>query len=406
MDAQQAVDKVYKERFGQLVASLLYSFRDLDPETAEDIVQDSFSAALTDWTKHGVPLKPVAWIFKVCKNKALNMLRSKKRTVGLDSVEQLAEMRFSESVLDDRHLAMLFSCAHPELAPRIQVVLTLKYVANLKVEAISRCLAMTIDGVDKLLLRARQKIRNEKILLEEPPLADLELRLPVVHKIIYLIFNEGYKSSWGNELIREELCEDALLMNKSLLDSPLGNKETAALHALMLFNSARFRSRFDANGELVDLENQDRSQWNREMIALGTHYLNASRCEKSSSYHIEAFIAYLHCTATSFQTTDWKMITQLYENLLRNNPNPFIKLNYAVALYHAGRKPEAFNILEELRHISFFNHYYLLNLALGKLHGLDGRHNLASRFLAQAMEQTSFVKEKNFIKRIMPDFNE
>jgi RNA polymerase sigma-70 factor (ECF subfamily) len=406
MDAQQTVDKVYKERFGQLVASLLYSSRDLDPETAEDMVQDSFSAALTDWTKNGVPLKPVAWIFKVCKNKALNTLRSRKPTVGLDTVAHLAETRFSESVLDDRHLALLFACAHPELAPRIQVVLTLKYVANLKVEAIARCLAMTIDGVDKLLLRARQKIRNEKILLEEPPLADFELRLPIVHKIIYLIFNEGYKSSWGNELIREELCEDALLMNKSLMDSPLGNKETAALHALMLFNSARFKSRFDVDGELVDLENQDRGKWNREMIALGTHYFNASRCEMPSNFHIEAYIAYLHCMASSMQTTDWKTITQLYANLLRDNSNPFIRLNYAVALYHAERKCEAFKIMEELRQIPFFNHYYLLNLALGKLHGLDGRHDLAKRFLRQAMEQTNFIKEKNFIKRIMSGFSE
>lgn len=400
-DVQQVVDKVYKEHFGQLIASLLYSSRDLDHETVEDIVQDSFAAALTDWTKNGMPLKPVAWIFKVCKNKALNSIRGRRQTVELDKVANLVETRFSESVLDDRRLVLLFACAHPDLAPRIQVVLTLKYVANLKVEAIARCLAMTIDGVDKLLLRARQKIRNEKILLEEPPATDLEARLPTVHKIIYLIFNEGYKSSWGNELIREELCEDALLMNKSLLDSPLGNKETAALHALMLFNSARFRSRFDADGELVDLENQDRSQWNREMITLGAYYFNLSRCETPSSYHIEAFIAYLHCTAPSFQTTDWKTITQLYTKLLENSPNPFIKLNYAVALYHAGKKDDAFKILEELRQISFFNQYYLLNLTLGKLHHLDGCTELAQKFLAQAIEQTNSIKEKNFIKRML-----
>ena len=310
-------------------------------------------------------------------------------------------MRFSESVLDDRHLAVLFACAHPDLAPRIQVVITLKYVANLKVEAIARCLAMTVDGVDKLLLRARHKIRDEKILLEEPPLSELKPRLPIVHKIIYLIFNEGYKSSWGGELIREELCEDALLMNKSLLDSPLGDKETTALHALMLFNSARFRSRFDVHGELVDLENQDRSQWNREMITLGTHYFNASRCETPSNYHIEAYIAYLHCTATSFQTTDWKTITQLYANLLENNPNPFVRLNHAVALYHAGKKDDAFTTLADLQRIPFFSQYYLLNLTLGRLHHLEGRDSPARKFLKRAMEQTDLVNEKNFIRRML-----
>ena len=138
-------------------------------------------------------------------------------------------------------------------------MITLKYVVNMKTEAIANVLAMRADAVDKLLVRARQKIREEKILLTTPPATALQPRLPIIHKIIYLIFNEGYKASWGKELLREELCEEALLLNKALIDNNLGNKETYALHALMLFNSARFQSRFGASGELIDLENQDRS---------------------------------------------------------------------------------------------------------------------------------------------------
>ena len=400
---QCAVDKLYKDRFGQLIASLLYSSRDIDPKTAEDIVHDSFSAALTGWSKNGIPLNQSGWIYKVCKNNALNTVRSRNRMQGLsnDTPVQMVETRFSESILDDHQLSMLFACAHPDLAPKVQVVTTLKYVANLKVEAIAKCLAMTIDGVDKLLVRARQKIKDEKILLEEPPLEALQPRLATVHKIIYLMFNEGYKSSWGNELIREELCEEALLVNRSLLGCSLANKETAALHALMLFNSARFASRFDASGELVELENQDRNLWNKELITLGNHYLTESQSETLSSYHLEAYIAYLHCTAPVFEATDWKMITQLYAILLKNNPNPFIRLSYAVALYYGGRTHEAFKTLDELKQISFFNHYYLFNLTVGKLHFMEGNYEVARNFLTKAMGQTNFGEEKNFIAKIL-----
>ncbi|HEY2350750.1 MAG TPA: sigma-70 family RNA polymerase sigma factor, partial [Puia sp.] len=250
---QQEVNNLYKERFGQMVASVLFMSKDIDPETAEDIVQDSFTAALVSWRANGIPDNKSGWIYTVCRNKALNLFKKEKRirpltenigtlTENLNTVE--VENGFSESILDDHQLKLLFACAHPDLAPKTQVVITLKYVINLKVEAIAKSLGMSIDGVDKLLVRARQKIRDEKIILEEPAADELKSRLPSVHKVIYLIFNEGYKSSAGNELLREELCEEALLINKSLLDSSLVNSDTKALQALMLFNSARFKSRF------------------------------------------------------------------------------------------------------------------------------------------------------------------
>src|SRR5688572_14893982 len=351
------VDKLYKEHFGKMVASLLYSSRDIDLESAEDVVQDSFSAALKDWEINGPPLNPTGWLYKVCKNKALNKIRKDKRTQGYtENMDlQAVEMKFAETAFDDQQLKLLFACAHPDLTPKTQVVITLKYVANLKVEAIAKILAMTIDGVDKILLRARQKIKDEKILLEEPVTAALQPRLPIVHKILYLIFNEGYKSSWGKEILREELCEDAMLMTKSLIDSQLGSQETTALFALMLFNSARFKSRFGSSGELLDLENQNRSLWNSDVILLATDFLLQSRNEKLSTYHIEASIAFLHCTAKSFDATDWNSIRQLYEQLLHGSPNPFVELNYAIALYYADQKDRAFGILNELHRHPFLN---------------------------------------------------
>lgn len=400
---QQAIDRLYKSHYGKMVASLLYFSRDIDIETAEDLVQDSFSSALTAWSKNGIPSNTAGWIFKVCRNKALNKIREGKRFRGLFENEDFnsGESKFSESVLNDQQLRLLFACAHPDLSPKVQVVITLKYVANFKVEALAKILGMTIDGVDKLLVRARQKIRDEKILLEEPHISALKPRLSIVHKILYLIFNEGYKSSWGKELIREELCEEALLMTKVLLESNISNKETAALYAIMLFNAARFKSRFGANGELLDLEEQDRSLWDKDLIMLACEYLKQSSGDVTSSYHYEASIAYLHCAAKSFDDTDWTTISNLYLQLVQNNPNPFIELNYAIALYYAGKRSKAHKILNDLEQNAFINQYYLLNATLGKFNFLEGNYTKAKDYFLKTFGQTNFQVEKDFILKMI-----
>jgi RNA polymerase sigma-70 factor (ECF subfamily) len=400
---QQEADKLYKHHFGKLVASLLYTFRGMDPESAEDIVQDAFSSALVNWRSKGIPRNPAGWIFTVSRNKALNKLKKDKWVVPISeqSDHQSSETSFSNSVLNDYQLKLLFACAHPDLSPKAQVVITLKYVVNLKVDAIAQLLGMSIDGVDKLLLRARQKIKDEKIILEEPHPDALKQRLPIVHKIIYLSFNEGYKSSGGKEIIRQELCEEALLLNKSLIDSALGNSDTLALHALMLFNSARFASRFTSSGELADLENQDRSLWNRDLLTMGRHFLTLSESDSISNYHLEAAIAHFHCSAETFADTDWKTIAALYTRLLQGNPNPFVELNYAIALYYAGKKDSAFHMLNELQRHSFLNQYVSLSMTLGKLHLLEGNNEQARKFLLLAKTQARLDKEKEFIQKLI-----
>jgi RNA polymerase sigma-70 factor (ECF subfamily) len=399
------IDQAYKENFGQLVASLFRLSRDIDPATAEDIVHDTFSAALAHWPAQGIPLNPKAWLHKVCRNKALNFLKANKRHSKIsDNIDDVSvDIKFSESPLNDLPLTLLFACAHPDLSPKSQVVITLKYVVNFKVEAIAKVLGMTIDGVDKLLLRARQKIKDGGIMLEEPDTCAFKTRLPIVHKILYLLFNEGYKASWGKQVVREDLCEEALTMTKVLFESPFGNNDTAALFSLMLFNSARLNSRFSPDGELVDLEKQDRSLWEKDLIALGCEYLTRSQTDKISTYHIEASIACLHCSAKTFNETDWKTITDLYFRLLNDNPNPFIELNCAIALYYCGRKKEAFDILSTLHDHTFFKQYYLLNTTLGKFHHLEGNDDLARKYLIQAMGQTNLLDEQRFIQRMLQE---
>jgi len=404
MDAvQQHIDKLYKEHFGKLVALLLYNFRDMDPGNAEDFVQDAFSAALTNWRLQGIPDNASGWIYTVCRNKALNQLKKNKRIQPFDVTvnHETTGPAFSERLPGDPQLILLFSCAHPDLSPKEQLVITLKYVINLKVAAIAKVLGMTIDGADKLLVRARQKIKTGKILFEAPHPSALQPRLPIVHKIIYLVFNEGYKTSWGKELIREELCEEALLLNQSLMDAGLANKDTTALHALMLFNSARFVSRFGSSGELLELEKQDRSTWNTDLIQLGCQFLRQSQDARLSSYHLEAAIACLHCTATSFAATDWKMIADLYARLLQQQPNPFASLNYAIALYHAKQPQACFSILNELLRNPFMAGYYLLNYTAGKLYKLQGQPQLAKQFLEKALLQTNAGKEKDSIREML-----
>jgi len=422
---QRTVDDLYKTHYGKIVSVLLTNFPDIPLESVEDAVHDAFAAALTAWaagthpastipsnpipsnsiSSNSIPSNPPGWIYTVCRNKMINLLREGQRLRPLPDQHAGVEPNFDgpSSTFKDQQLNLLFSCAHPDLSPKVQVVITLKYVANLKTAAIAQALGMTEDGIDKLLFRAKKKIREEKLFLLDPGgLTGLHHRLPTVHKIIYLIFNEGYKPSSGDEAVNEAMCEEALLLCKDILDLGHGDTATRALYALMLFNAARFGGRLSPSGELLDLDEQDRSLWNRPMIVLAGDFLRQSRSTHLSSYHYEAGIAWLHCSADSFAGTNWRLISRLYLRLLRMNPNPFVELNYAIALYYAGGKAKAFEILEGLLHQPFMNGYYLLNAALGKLYMLEGDAARAKQFFARTLEQTTHPLEVAFIHRLSP----
>ena len=402
-EEQQAVDKLYKTHFGKMVTAMLQFSRDLDLETAEDLVQDSFSSALSTWKLTGIPDNPAGWIYKVSRNNALSFLKrnkSFKNPFGEEhAIDEGAEP--DEGPFDDRKMYLLFACAHPRLSSKMQVVITLKYVANLRGESLAKALGMTVDGIDKVLSRAKRLIRMENIFLKEPTPRQLKTRLPIVHKIIYLIFNEGYRAGSGKEIIREDLCEESLIMTKSLLDNHICDTDTAALYSLLLFNASRLGARLTTSGELLDLMEQDRSLWDSDLITLGHYYFNQSQIPgEISSYHYEAAIAYLHCRAKSFADTDWATITQLYTKLLHGNPNPFISLNYAIALYYDGQKLSAFGVLEDLRK-TFLEQYYLLHAALGKLYLLEGEYDKSDFYLNKALSLTSFQAEKDFVRKML-----
>jgi RNA polymerase sigma-70 factor (ECF subfamily) len=399
---QQAADKLYKSHFGKMVTAMLQFSRDIDIEMAEDLVQDAFCVALLSWKQKGIPDNPAGWMYTACRNNAINTLKRNKSFKNPFEVYHgiQAEEQPDETFFDDAKMQLLFACSHPRLSAKMQVVITLKYVANLKTESIAKALGITTDGIDKILARAKRRIRMENIFLNEPTHQQLKKRLPAVQKIIYLIFNEGYKANSGKEIIRQELCEESLIMTKFLLDNHISDSDTAALYALLLFNAARINARITPAGELLDLEEQDRDLWNDDLIALGTYYLNQSKCENVSSYHYEAAIAYLHCHSNNFADTDWTSITQLYRQLLQNNPNPFIELNYAIALYYDSQKQEAFTALHNLQQ-TFLDHSYLLHAALGKLYWQDGEYFKSDLHLKKALSLTNFQAEKDFVKKML-----
>lgn len=399
---QQAADKLYKSHFGKMVTAMLQFSRDIDIETAEDLVQDAFFTALSSWKHTGIPSNPAGWVYTVCRNNAINLLKKNKSFKNPfeedHAIQEEAEP--GENVFDDAKMQLLFACSHPRLSAKMQVVITLKYVANLKTESIAKALGITIDGIDKILARAKQRIKMENIFLKEPTPQQMKNRLPAVQKIIYLIFNEGYKASSGKEIIRQELCEESLIMTKTLLDNHICNSDTAALYALLLFNAARISARVMPGGELSDLEEQDRTLWNNDLIVLGSYYFNQSKTSTVSSYHYEAAIAYMHCQAKNFADTDWASITQLYRQLLQNNPNPFIELNYAIALYYDSQKQQAFDALHDLQQ-TFLDRSYLLHAALGKLYWQEGEYDKSDLHLTKALSLTNFQAEKDFIKKML-----
>ncbi len=290
---------MYKDKYGQLISLILQRFRNLSMESAEDIVQETFAEAGTLWPAQGVPENPSGWLYQICKNKSINLLKRVSKTDDLSFAKVVAIVpeEISEHGFKDAQLLMLMACCHPHITPKTQVVLALKYVANLKVEDIAQQFGVEMDAIEKMLYRARQKIKSEALMLSASRDGYSDERLSVVHKVIYLIFNEGYKQSGEKIGQGKIMCEDALTLNKFLFDSPLCNSETKALQALMLFNIARFGTRFDAQGRAVELEYQDRSLWDSSLIQLAHRLLIASENSTFSPYHLEAAIAFVHCAA-------------------------------------------------------------------------------------------------------------
>ena len=385
-EIHKEIETIYKDKYGQLISLLLLRFPVLPIESAEDIVQEAFADAAASWTPSTIPENPAGWIYQACKNKSINLVRrsGKEKDLSLAGTISAPAEDISEHHFKDAQLLMLMACCHPHLAPKTQVVLALKYVANLTVKNIALQLGVKLDAIEKMLYRARQKIKEDSLVLSADHAHYKKERLSIVHKVIYLLFNEGYKQAGKKPDQGKNLYEEALILNKNLFDSPLCNTETKALQALMLFNIARFATRFDMDGNVIELEYQDRSLWNSSLINMAHRFLIESEDPVFSPYHLEASIACMHCSAARFEDTNWPAICKYYEVLLKIYPSPFARINYAVSLQYTRQFEKAYGILTDLYENPYFSRSHILNSALGKYFDRMGKKEEASIYFARA----------------------
>jgi RNA polymerase sigma factor (sigma-70 family) len=405
----QTVDHFFRHEAGKLasVLSKLLGLQHL--ETVQDIVQDTLLQALSAWTYNGLPDNPSAWLTRVAKNKAVDYLRRGKNFevnispqysyllrseyVLTPTINQL----FEEEEIQDSQLRMIFACCHPSIPPESQIALALKILCGLNSAEIGRAFLISEETINKRIYRAKEKIRNEKIELELPSANELPVRLDAVLKSLYLLFSEGYNSSHPDQLIREELCEEAMRLTYLLTQHGITNiSRTQALLALFCFQTSRLQARLDDKGNIILLKYQDRTKWHQPLIRKGFYFMDLAVTEPfdTSVYHLEAAIASLHASAKAFEETDWKSIYFLYTQLYKLQPTPIIELNKAIASSYVFDKGFA---LEQLQQIKGLENYYLYYTSIGEVYFELNNKTEVKRYYESALKLTTSKQEQQLI---------
>lgn len=378
-------------------------------EIAEDIVQDTFLKAVHEWAYNNIPPNPQAWLYKVAKNKTIDYIRHQKHVEEYASELNLllkSEWTLSTSVnnlfldneIKDSQLRMIFTSCHPSLSIESRIALTLKTLCGFNIKEIAKALLTSESNINKRLFRAKQKIREENLSFEIPAGKDLSERLDTVYKVIYLLFNEGYSASDSENLIREDLCAEAIRLGLLLSGNAIGKMpKTYALLALMCFHSARLEARLDDRGYIILLKEQDRSLWNKELINKGYEFLSkASYGEEISEYHLEAAIAAHYCKADKFENTAWKSILELYEMLIKINPSPITILNKSIVIAQIFGPKQA---LDEIINVRELESYHLFHTTLAEFYTQLKQYNAAKTHLETALNLTSSNAEILLIKK-------
>ena len=404
----QLVEHLFRRESGKMVATLtgIFGFEHLN--LAEDVVQEALARALQTWPYRGVPENPAAWIMRASRNLALDVVRREKvfrskeaeitRLMDRDGSASETAI-FSEHEIADDRLRMMFVCCHPVIPAEAQVALALKTLCGFSVPEISHAFLTTEAAIAKRLTRAKQKIQEAQVPFEIPTGDELTRRLESVLHSLYLLFNEGYKASSGEDLVRGELCDEAIRLAESLAQHRAGNQpRTHALLALMLLNAARIPAREDDKGNLLRLEEQDRSLWEQAMIARGMFHLHESTAgAEISEYHLQAGIAACHATAIDYESTDWDKILSLYDRLIELDDSPVVALNRAVAVANV-RGPEAgLQTLRAIRDREKLDSYYLFYSVIGELETRLSNHAAAAEQFRKAFELAETKSERAFL---------
>jgi len=408
------VEHLFRHESGKMVATLTRIFGIEHWNLAEDVVQEALSRALQTWPYRGVPENPSAWIMRASRNLALDVIRRQKTFRAKEAEIALLIERdgsasegaiFSEHEIADDRLRMMLVCCHPVIPPEAQVALALKTLCGFSVTEISHAFLTTEAAIAKRLTRAKQKIQEARVPFEIPAGDELTRRLDSVLHSLYLLFNEGYKASSGENLVRGELCDEAIRLTELLVRHPAGNQaRTHALLALMLLNTARLPARQDDQGNLLRLEEQDRTRWDQTMIERGMSHLRESASGDSmSEYHLQAGIAACHATAKDYQATDWGRILSLYDRLMEFDDSPVVALNRAVAVSNVHGPKAGLDAVKAIRDSRKLNSYYLLYAVLGEFElRLNHRRPAVEQF-RKAFELAETKSERAFLSKRMQD---
>jgi RNA polymerase sigma factor, sigma-70 family len=403
------VDHLFRHESGKMVAVLTRIFGTHNLEMVEDVVQEAFLRATQTWVFNAVPDNPAAWLMQVAKNRAIDIIRrqqhfaqySKELAHQLEQeTEHTVQQFFSETEIADSQLRMIFACCHPALKEEDQVALTLKTVSGFGIAEIARALVTNEAVIQKRLYRARQFLKERNIALEIPAGNELTQRLESVYTILYLLFNEGYNSGKADELIRKDLCAEAMRLCLLLSTHKAGNRPaTFALLSLMCFHASRFESRVSEQNDIILLPGQDRSKWDRELISRGYYYLNkSSEGEELTIYHLESAIAAEHCLAPEFASTNWQRLLQLYDMLLEIKHTPQVLLNRAIVVAQLHSIATAINEIKQIENIDqLLRTQYIFPAVLGDLYWRLGDHEQAKPLLEAALQLTTSQAEKKLI---------
>ncbi len=393
------VEHFFRHEYGRLVAQLARAIGVARLELVEDVVQTALVRALQSWSLRGVPDDPAGWLYRVARNAATDALRRERKQsdLGDRDLPEPLEPTSDDAIADDQ-LRLLFVCCHPALPLESQVALALKTLCGFSTGEIAAGLLTNEENVQKRLFRAKERLREVNFDPSVVPPERLPERLEAVRTVVYLLFNEGYHSTHGNELVRRDVCDEAIRLGRLLAADPAtGSPSTFALLALMLLNAARFEARIAGGGQHL-LQDQDRAKWDPALLAEGFHWFARSGVgDELSRYHLEAGIVSKHAAATSFAATDWTAIVGLYDLLLRIAPSPLHALNRAVAVAERDGPAVGLAELHAIPPASIPEGYYLWPAVVGELHRRAGDFPAARDQLARAYRLATSPSERELI---------